>query len=1250
MSRWSAALPGRRGGSGTGRRTRGPAVGPSGGNGSRAAESRGAGGALPVEEIDGVLLVRSVEDDSFPLAALEEVAHALGADEGVVTVMVGSAGAGGTPDADLWARLGALLDSLRAKGTRRVRLVMSGAGDESPGRPCVARRIADAWQLEVIAPDGAVLITPGGTLFVHEGNGGQRGGRGGHGGSARGRGWWSFGPGEAPRALGPRAPEPVWQEALGGVPSRTAGGCVVDRIPAGVVMRPAEAPGPGLDDLCFAMPVDFERLTVLVGAPQAEDVAADEVAAVLAALPVAQRSRARLAPGGRRDLLWLGQSVSDLLGSEVEVLTGLPLLDDHAPPGTAPRPTLVGTDGKPGWRPFVSSVACRPADAEGRVFAPRLVESRPPAWIPGGSGPGAVRLTDRWQATVTRAGLALWEQDGPRPPLAGTPVDPDTCTIELGLPGQLLDDSLLPALSRLLVGLEAGTRAKATLLVRGRLTSGESELRRLAAEHGVASIRYVTARKTPGPGSTPRTQIPAPPDRPSTTPPPVRVSSGTQQTAIPTPLTAAPTGAPPSPRRATTTTTAPDAPTALDHADPDTSKAPAEPGSGPDLGPGSGPGSGPRPGPGSDLGLGVGLGSGSGLGPEPRLGSDPGPNPGPGAGLEAGPGSVAGGLAGASSAVYASDGAAGSAPEGSGAAEEPEPGPDLGLGPGSGSGVGLTPGPGPGPVLAAGALAGASAVYASGGATGRAPERFGAAEGPDPGPGSAASPDLGPASGPGPGSTPGPGPGPGPVAGARAGTSSAVYASGGAASGESDGSRSADEPGPGPGPDLGPRPDPTPGPGPGLGPAAGALAGASPSARVGGGGPEGGGPAEQELPVVGVARGAGPTVPTAGAGTGASSMAYVSSGAHDGGEPERSGGGHGTGPAPEPEPDGVGRGAQEHGSRGAESGAEGAGREAQEHASRGPAPEAEGGGPVRRGDQEQRPRGAEHPSAPVSSVRSGSGEGGPGPRFPASGAQPLPLSPGHVSGAAERAAFREFAGGAWERHAAVVSRVLTRMPALRGRELDAARTDLIAAHAYLTTEEGPLHHDELIRDMRSGEERLLPYAGCLASALRRLPSYRGLALRAGGVDGPEPVVGSLIQEPGPLSALAATSSELPSADSVPSVRYAIWSVTGRKVRQLLERPAGPAYDEIVFVPGTGFRVLGVRAAGAEGTAARSSVVLLREIPGNAIAYMDGAEELSSLDLKALAQLEEALGKGLPAGEGPRWPERCTGPVGRDGQA
>jgi hypothetical protein len=215
------------------------------------------------------------------------------------------------------------------------------------------------------------------------------------------------------------------------------------------------------------------------------------------------------------------------------------------------------------------------------------------------------------------------------------------------------------------------------------------------------------------------------------------------------------------------------------------------------------------------------------------------------------------------------------------------------------------------------------------------------------------------------------------------------------------------------------------------------------------------------------------------------------------------------------------------------------------------------------------------------------------------------------------------------------------MPALRGHELEAARTDLIAAHAYLTTEEGPLHHRELVRDLRTGEGRLLPYAGCLASALRRLPSYRGVALRCGDAAGPALEVGSLLQEPGPVSALARPSA--PEAGAF--VRYAIWSVTGRKIRQLLDAPAGSpdAYEEIVFVPGTGFRVLGIRAVSAG-----SSVVLLRELPGNATAYMDGAQELSGLDLKALAHLEEALAKDLPAGEGRSWPERCTGAVGHGG--
>jgi hypothetical protein len=253
----------------------------------------------------------------------------------------------------------------------------------------------------------------------------------------------------------------------------------------------------------------------------------------------------------------------------------------------------------------------------------------------------------------------------------------------------------------------------------------------------------------------------------------------------------------------------------------------------------------------------------------------------------------------------------------------------------------------------------------------------------------------------------------------------------------------------------------------------------------------------------------------------------------------------------------------------------------------------------------------------------------------------LPFVPGHISSEEEHAAFRDFAAEVWERHAAAVSRVFTRMPALRGRELEAARTDLVAVHAYLTAEEGPLHHQELVRDLRTGEGRLSAYAGCLTSALRRLPSYRGVALRGGDGTAPEPAVGTLVLEPGPVSALTGASG-LPGGGSV---RYAIWSVTGRVVRQLLGSSTGSAdaHDEIVFAPGTGFRALGVRPGPAG-----SSVVLLRELLGNGTTHMNGIEELSELDLKALAHLEEALAKDFPVAEGRSWPERCTGPVGHEG--
>lgn len=254
---------------------------------------------------------------------------------------------------------------------------------------------------------------------------------------------------------------------------------------------------------------------------------------------------------------------------------------------------------------------------------------------------------------------------------------------------------------------------------------------------------------------------------------------------------------------------------------------------------------------------------------------------------------------------------------------------------------------------------------------------------------------------------------------------------------------------------------------------------------------------------------------------------------------------------------------------------------------------------------------------------------------------PAPFLPGHVSTEDERSAFRALADAVWDRHGTAVGRMLTRMPALRGQEQEAARADLIALHLYLHTSEGALRHDELARALRRGDKPLLPYAACLASGLRRLPSYRGVALRGAGAedidDGLAP--GDLLRDPAPVCALPlAAGAPRPSG-----ARYAISSVTGRRVRQLTHRPgAGVARDEVVFPPGTLLRVLAVREEGD------APLILLREVPLTTPNAQPepGAGELDAADRAALDRMDEVL-RGHSVAPGPfSWPELCDGPIGQ----
>ncbi|MFH9617329.1 hypothetical protein ACH4MM_27005 [Streptomyces pratensis] len=1365
----------------------------------------GAAEGLLVEDHDGLLLLRTPSDDTLTPTDVADLARSLHTDDGTVTVI---AGASGMETTAFWPKLSELLDSLSESGADTVRLVMTGAGQDHEDRPATARRIADAWGIEVKAPDGPPLVVPGGSLFVPPAPAAD--------GEPPAGGWWRFAPGANPEPLGPRSPEPSWQPALRAVPSGTAGGSVVEQIPAGLLVRPAGAAPAQPGDLYHAVPVDPRRPAVVIGVPYGEDVSAEEVAEILTALPEEVRSGVRLAPGGRKDVLPLAQSVSDRLGTDVEVMSGLPLVAAAGPLGAySVRSVLSAPDGTPKWMPFVDAVLCRPPDEEGRARPPRLLRWSPP--LPGPARPeeGVIGLTDRWQVTVTRAGLWVSPAGGPRLSPTARQVDAGGPVIELGMPGETLDASLWPALSDLLRALTPALRERATLHVHGVSRDGGRELRRLAAQHGLRTLRHAapaparprptaqarvrpaqsaSAQPSPGPvsastvrpGGPASVSVPVPTEASPWSPVPVRGPGRPQQAgtagAGAAASAAASAGGPEQGQRPRSRPSRPEQP----------SGRPGQPSGRPEQSP-ERPGLPLRP-----------------LQPGRTAGSEP---PAEGAGraarverarqlreaMAAGrvaletnaptrPGTP--GRAADPGTAGRPDGAQALGAPGKRAAAAPEPdgwATDFGRSddpvPTGSPGRGRRPGAAGGPAYGAGATVPAPAERRESAERPGTPERDDAsalgtaarAAAPGEDPVRTARPDSGVDTGaeagaparnadapdavdPVAGSAPvddtktgentgtdhhtaipddpdavdGPvaAESPAPAAAAETGDNTGTdhrtagrvaphtvdgpgrvdaVVPGVGSDAAGDPSQAADPvraderadassseadvtvPAEAPGPDgVAPRMSPpeadagaekaggssrsgsdeprgderdeevrtglsgtTSGPRVGAHGAPGHTAEGNPPSEDGSEPSSARGPAETEVPgrpddvpsrpddvpdrpddvhspqPVRTEAGApaDPAPPTPLGSLASRDMPSEEPAGPPGGSstenPMSAPDGPGPGHAPIPPglPDAPVVPATP-GSTGTTSGTEGE-QAATPASTKAPDVPATAGAPTGRGASE----------TPDGVGDTSDNDAG----LPQDPLPPVPLDPGHRSSEVQRTAFRALAGGMWDRHGAAVARSLARMPALRGKEQEAARADLIALRMYLHIPEGPLSHGAVTRALREYEPDMLPYGACVASALNRLPSYRGAVLRGTGGD-PATEGSGALPRPGTLLRDAALLSTTPldpaGMATMPGGSYAIWSVAGRRVRQFSDHSRGP--DEVIFAPGTLFRVLDVRREG------QALQLFLRELTGPAAAATPDPDA----DRAILARLDDVVrGRSTtPTGTG-HWPERCVGAVG-----
>ncbi|MFE2527196.1 hypothetical protein ACFXEL_23440 [Streptomyces sp. NPDC059382] len=301
--------------------------------------------------------------------------------------------------ADEWAAVARLLSPSRYGSLRLV-----FGRDRGEEVRTAAGRIADRLGRPVLAPDGALVPTAAGGLFVP-----------GDDGAA----WLRFRPGRDPEPDAQRFPKPDWEFAVPARPGPAGARTTVQPVPCGVWLRhTGEGPLPGRGRRAVeAVPTDPRHLLVVLGSPGAPPLPVADVARYWDTVLPGARSAVRFVVHGTLDTpgaITPGQGLADALGEGVVLYAGLPSGSRPLPGGEQGASAYAPT-GSGGTRPAAASATPGVQGAAGTA-APAGAEHRPGGHEPSGATAAARTGTPRGADSP----------DGAATPSAGTlPAGPN---------------------------------------------------------------------------------------------------------------------------------------------------------------------------------------------------------------------------------------------------------------------------------------------------------------------------------------------------------------------------------------------------------------------------------------------------------------------------------------------------------------------------------------------------------------------------------------------------------------------------------------------------------------------------------------------------------------------------------------------------------------------------------------------------------------------------------------------------------